>query len=106
VRRKALANKSPFVFLRISEDNTIRSKPIDESTFDNMTGVLQSLTGRYVTFHSLRHSFATYEVKRILENTSSDPYAMMDLAVKMGHESPETTLKVYTHRSVLDFGGV
>ena len=106
MRRKALANKSPFVFLRISEDNTIRSKPIDESTFDNMTGVLQSLTGRYVTFHSLRHSFATYEVKRILENTSSDPYAMMDLAVKMGHESPETTLKVYTHRSVLDFGGV
>jgi len=105
-RRKSLSNKSPFVFLRVSDDNTIRSKAIDESIFDDITSVLQSLTGRYVTFHSLRHSFATYEVKRILENTSSDPYAMMDLAVKMGHESPETTLKVYTHHSVLDLGGI
>ncbi len=104
--RKRISNKSPFLFLRISENNTIRSKAVDESVFDDITMVLQSLTGRYVSFHSLRHSYATYEVKKILDNVDSDPYALINLSVRMGHESPETTLKVYTHRSVLDFGGV
>lgn len=104
--RKSISNKSPFLFLRISKNNTIRSKAVDESVFDDLTMVLQSLTGRYVSFHSLRHSYATYEVKKILDSVDSDPYELIDLSVRMGHESPETTLKVYTHRSVLDLGGV
>lgn len=104
--RQSLKIKSPFVFLRISKNNTIRSKAIDESVFDELTEILQSMTGRYVSFHSLRHSYATYEMKKILNATADDPYAVMDLSLKMGHESPETTLKVYTHRSVLDLRGV
>lgn len=104
--RKKINNKSPFLFLRISKNNIIRSKAVDESVFDDITMVLQSLTGRYVSFHSLRHSYATYEAKKILYNADSNPYALIDLSVRMGHESPETTLKVYTHRSVLDLGGV
>ncbi len=104
--RSTIKNKSPFVFLRISEDNTIRSKAVDESVFDEITLILQSFTGRYVSFHSLRHSYATYEVFKTLRSPSSDPYRLLDLSLRMGHESPETTLKVYTHRSVLELGDV
>lgn len=104
--RGTIKNKSPFVFLHISDDNTIRAKVAEESVFDEITLILQSLTGRYVSFHSLRHSYASHEVFKILRNTSSDPYELMDLSLRMGHESPETTLKVYTHRSILDIGGV
>ncbi len=104
--RKSIRNKSPFVFLRISHDNTIRSKVVDESVFDEITDIFQSLTGRYVSFHSLRHSYASYSVKKILEDSASDPYALINLSISMGHETPETTLKVYTHRCVLELGGV
>ncbi len=85
---------------------TIRSKPMVESMFDDISSVIQQVTKRYTSFHSLRHSFATYSVLEILSNSNTDPYQLIDLAIKMGHLSPEITLKVYTHRSVLDFGGV
>ncbi len=105
--RMALNNKSPFLFLEVKDNYVIKSKPFPESYFDVVTNILQGFTGRYVTFHSFRHSYATYEVKKILDDTSVvDPYQLIDLSVRMGHESPETTLKVYTHRSVLNFGGV
>jgi len=103
--RQSIENRCPFLFLRISKDNTIRSKAIDESIFDDLTTILQELTARYVSFHSLRHSYATYEVKKILDTTSVDPYLLMDLAVRMGHESPMTTLKVYTHFLCIDKRG-
>jgi len=104
--RKKVKNKSRFLFLEVSRDYNIRSKPVSENVFDGFSKILKKVTGRYVSFHSLRHSFASYEVKKILDNQGSDPYQLMNLSLKMGHESPETTLKVYTHRSVLDFGDV
>jgi len=81
----------------------VKSKALPEIEFDDVTAILQGLTGRYVTFHSFRHSYASYEVKRIIENPSADPHQLIDLAVKMGHESSAIFLKVYTHRSVIDF---
>ena len=104
--RKNLKNKNKFLFLDVSRDFNIRSKPMKENVFDKFSETLKEVTGRYVSFHSLRHSFASYEVKKILANLGSNPYQLMDLSLKMGHESPETTLKIYTHRSVLDLGGV
>lgn len=115
--RDKVGNKSKFLFLQVKQTEVlhddvthtkyaVKSKALPEIEFDNVTVILQSLTGRYVTFHSFRHSYASYEVKKILENPSADPHQLIDLAVKMGHESPETTLRVYTHRSVLDFGGL
>lgn len=117
VCRDKIKNKSDFLFLKVvtnesaQEDSThityaVKSKALPESEFDEITTMLQSITGRYVTFHSFRHSYASYEVKRIIDNPNSNPHQLIDLAVRMGHESPETTLKVYTHRSVLDLGGV
>ena len=104
--RMQVKNKSPYLFLEVKNNYTIKSKPILESSIDTVTDILQGFTGRYVTFHSLRHSYATYEVKKILNDSSKvDPYKLIDLSVRMGHESPEITLKVYTHASVLDLGG-
>ena len=104
--RKGIKNKSPFLFLAIPDDNIVRSKVIDETVFDEITQILQGYTSRYVSFHSLRHSYASYEVKEILADTHSDPQKLLDLAVRVGHEAPDITLKVYVHRSVLEMGGV
>lgn len=104
--RKNIKNKSPFLFLEISDDNIIRSKVIDDAVFDEITQILQGFTSRYVSFHSLRHSYASYEVKKIIDDVHSDPMKLLDLAVRMGHEAPDITLKVYAHRSLLEMGGM
>ena len=104
--RENIKNKNKFLFLDIDRYYSIRSKPMRENVFDEFSEILKQVTGRYVSFHSLRHSFASYEVKKILSNQDYNPYRLMDLSLKMGHESPETTLKIYTHRSVLEMGGV
>ena len=104
--RKNIKNKSPFLFLEISDENIVRSKVIDDGAFDEITQILQGFTSRYVSFHSLRHSYASYEVKRIIEDVHSDPQQLLDLAVRIGHEAPDITLKVYVHRSLLEMGGV
>ncbi|MDB2562862.1 tyrosine-type recombinase/integrase [Sulfurimonas sp.] len=115
-KRSKIGNKSKFLFLQVKQIEVlvddvkhikyaVKSKALPETEFDDITTILQSLTGRYVTFHSFRHSYASYEVKRIIENPSADPHQLIDLALRMGHESPETTLKVYVHRSLLEMGG-
>jgi len=103
--RKSLKNKSQYLFLEISDDNIVRSKVIDDAVFDEITQILQGFTSRYVSFHSLRHSYASYEVKKLIEDVYSDPLKLLDLAVRMGHEAPDISLKVYVHRSLLEMGG-
>jgi len=104
--RDALSNKNKYLFLHVSRHYDIPSKPMREDEFDGFNSIIKSVTGRYASFHSLRHSFATYELKKILASKNTDPHQLIDLAVKMGHESPETTLKIYVHRSVLLMGSV
>lgn len=97
--RENMKTKKKFFFF-----HTYEKKPevVKEAIFDNLSKIIQKVTGRYTSFHSLRHTFATYSVKEILECKEINPYKMIDLAVKMGHTSPEITLKKYTHRSVIE----
>ncbi len=101
--REKVRNKNPFLFLHIDDHNKIKSKVVKEDIFNQIGKVIQGVTGRYTSFHSLRHTYATYAVRDILLCEEVNPYKMIDLAVKMGHTSPEITLKKYTHRSVIEY---
>ena len=41
-------------------------------------------------------------MKRIIEDIHSDPQQLLDLAVRIGHEAADITLKVYVHRSLIE----
>lgn len=97
--RVKMKTKNKFFFLQSKIE---KPKVVQESIFSNLTKIIQDATGRYTSFHSLRHTFATYAVMEILQSKEVNPYKMIDLAVKMGHTSPEITLKKYTHRSVIE----
>ena len=58
---------------------------------------IKNITSRYCTFHSLRHSFATYQLKELLKNKLDYPYAILQLSMIMGHETPEITISNYIH---------
>ena len=100
--RKRIKNKSPYLFLHIKkESNQIKSKVVKESIFDELTTIIQNITKRYTSFHSLRHSYASYEALKILNNPDANIYSFIDLSTKMGHESPEITFKVYIHATLI-----
>jgi len=100
--RVNVKNKNPFFFLQIDDKNKIKSEVVQEDVFNQIGKIIQEVSGRYTSFHSLRHTYATYAVRDILQCDQVNPYKMIDLAVKMGHTSPEITLKKYTHRSVIE----
>ncbi len=101
-KREKVCNKNLFLFLHVDEKNNIKSKVVKEDIFNQIGKIIQEVTARYTSFHSLRHTFATYAVKEILECEKINPYKMINLAVKMGHTSSEITLKKYTHRSAIE----
>ena len=100
--REKVRNKNKFLFIHVDEQNKIKSIVVNENIFNQIGKVIQGVTERYTSFHSLRHTFATYAVRDILLCKEVDPYKMINLAVKMGHTFPEITLKKYTHRSVIE----
>ena len=104
--REKVRNKNPFLFLHVDDKNKIKSKVAKEDIFKQIGKVIQEVTGRYTSFYSLRHTYATYAVRDILKCDKINPYKMIDLSVKMGHTSPEITLKKYTHRSVIEAEGI
>ncbi len=91
-----------FLFLAKGSTNNILQSAIEENVFDSLTEDIKEITGRYCTYHSLRHSFATYKVKEMLDKGVKTPYALLELAIQMGHQTPDTTLSAYVHAEVLE----
>ena len=91
-----------FLFLKV-KDNKIYKKVIDESIFDFFNKIIRQITKRYATFHSLRHSFATYKTKLILENKKNyNAYDFIELCFEMGHQTPDVTINRYVHFSLIE----
>ena len=74
---------------------------IDDSEIVNITNIIKKITGRYCTFHSLRHSFATYKVDEILKHSTNNPYDLIELSMMIGHETPKITLNSYVHYDLI-----
>lgn len=99
--RTHLDKKSNFLFVELSEYNGFLNKSINVSSFEYINEIIQSVTKRYCTYHSLRHSFATYQCQRFFPNGSSYPYELLELSDKIGHRTPDTTVQSYVHGGVL-----
>jgi integrase len=99
--REQMGEDKVFLFLAKGASNNVLQSAIDENVFDEITQVIKEVTGRYCTYHSLRHSFATYRLKEILDKGVKTPYAFLELAIQMGHQTPDTTLSAYVHGELL-----
>lgn len=99
--RKELDIKSKYLFVQKSSSGTLTQKIINESSVDLITKTIKEVTKRYCSFHSLRHSFVTYNIKEFIFDVSDNPYDLLELSIKTGHVTPETTLASYTHADLL-----
>lgn len=94
--------KNGYLFVSQKSNGHPKTKEaISETVIEIFNTIIAQNTKRYCTFHSLRHSFATYSFLKIIQNQQNFPYAIIDLAVKLGHETPETTINTYVHYHVL-----
>lgn len=94
--RNKINKQSKNLFLEVS-NNKIYSKIASEDIIVELTQHIKNIISRYCTFHSLRHSFATYQLKELLKNKLDYPYAIIQLSMMMGHETPEITISNYIH---------
>lgn len=79
--------------------NRLRDKNISY-----LNKILQKVTHRYVTLHSLRHSFTTYRVIDILNNKSSITNdALINLSNELGHNTCDVSIEQYLHIELFMF---
>jgi len=99
---RSSASKNGYLFVTQKSNGYPKVKePLSESIIEIFNTIIAEKTGRYCTFHSLRHSFTTYAFLEILRSKQNSPYAIIELAVKLGHETPETTINTYVHYDVV-----
>jgi len=101
ILRERMDKRYNYLFLAKGSGNKMLQSAIEERVFDEITQAIKEVTQRYCTYHSLRHSFATYRVKEMLEKGIKTPYALLELAIEMGHQTPDTTLSAYVHYEVM-----
>ena len=90
-----------FLFPKINEKEILTKKYVmKESYFDTISKNLQKITNRYTPLHSLRHSFATFQLQKILKNKNSNQ-TLFELVNIIGHEEAETTLANYLHLDII-----
>ena len=98
--RQNMKKRTQYLFLERSSTGRFLNKVIPESTFDMFNTIIKSVTKRHCTFHSLRHSYATYRLANILKE-SKQPYSLIELAMELGHVTPEESLRSYSHAYIL-----
>lgn len=92
-----------YMFVAFSKTR-LSAKPMREQTLAKLNNSLKNILGRNVVLHSLRHSFVTYQMKKILEMGSlSCQKDLAELCNMIGHSEPEVTLSSYFHKHLLTF---
>lgn len=92
-----------FLFVKNQGKKIYRKKIVDELFFEELNLIIKNVTNRYATFHSFRHSFATYRLKQILDKVGNDKaYDILELSIQMGHQSPQITLNSYIHYGIIE----
>lgn len=101
-QRLELKKSSEFLFLEKSKNGAFTNKIINENIFEDINSIIKDITKRHCTFHSLRHSFATYSFKKnLMKNEDISAYEMFELCVELGHITPEISLSSYVHAELL-----
>jgi integrase len=78
-----------------------KKKVISESSLDIIGKSLQEITKRYTPLHSLRHSYATNQLKYLYESKQSRVEDLFEISNKMGHRDPYVSISSYMHIDLL-----
>ena len=95
--RKKILQKNVYLFIERATNSFSSKTLISETSINSISEIIKDVTKRYCTFHSLRHSYITYQLINILNSENSNPYLILDLCIKAGHSTPAISLSSYAH---------
>lgn len=94
--------KIRFLFPGNTKDLSIsKYRVMTISKLNEINSILQDTTKRYTVIHSLRHSYCTNEIKKLLVKKDKKIEDIFDLIFRIGHGEPETTIKYYAHLGLI-----
>ena len=76
-------------------------KVISEGSLNHISEILQEITQRYTPLHSLRHSYATNQLKYIYESNQYRVEDIFEISNQIGHNDPSVTMNYYMHIDLL-----
>ena len=92
-----------FIFCEVDEKG-IYSRPVSESTINELNLLMQETLKREVVLHSLRHSFITYRVAKILaDNQTNTQNEIFELCNMTGQSDPVVMMNNYLHIDHLEY---
>ena len=92
-----ILQKNVYLFIERATNSFSSKTLISETSINSISEIIKDVTKRYCTFHSLRHSYITYQLINILNSENSNPYLILDLCIKAGHSTPAISLSSYAH---------
>jgi integrase len=67
-----------------------------------LNDIIQQVTKRYATLHSLRHSYATWWfLERIIAGQNFND-ALLNFSIEIGHATPDVTMRSYIHYELIE----
>lgn len=95
-------NGNVFLFPELNKSNTIsKYRAIKLQSINDINSMLKKITKRYTTLHSIRHTYATNEMFKMLKSSKIRMKDIFELAQKMGHSNPDTTISNYVHLDLI-----
>jgi len=89
--------KIKYFFPKISNNKILKNDIQKISYFLICNGVIQSITGRYTSLHSFRHTYVTNNIRKIIMKNKKQKKDIYNLINMIGHLGPDVSLNFYAH---------
>lgn len=99
--RQQIKNNNKYLFIAKDLYAYSAKKAIGENSINILNAIIKIVTNRNCTFHSLRHSYITYQLYDQLNTLCINPYTILELSLKTGHVTPEITFSTYCHYQII-----
>jgi len=86
-----------FILWKSQKNLSIKKSAINYRNIEHLNGIIQNVTNRYTSMHSLRASFATYRYLYLFSNTQRNNTDLFNFSIEIGHQGPGITFKHYIH---------
>jgi len=90
--------KMKYLFPQISDSKKISKKDVQKiSYFLTCNKVIQTITRRHTSLHSLRHTYVTKNIRKLIRKNKKQKEDIYNLINMIGHLGPDVSLRFYSH---------
>ncbi len=101
--QKSMSYGSRYLFKDFEYKNSkVSKKVIELPKLSFLNQLIQQVTHRYTSLHSLRHSYATYWFLDSINRDENFNDIIMNFSIEIGHVTPQVTFQNYIHYELIE----